>query len=506
MALLWPILKTALANRHKVAVIDDRRRMTYAELLGGAMFLAERIDAATSNPHVGLLLPTSGAGPVAILAAWLARRVAVPFNYLLTKDELAYVIADSGVDTIVTVGPMIEFLGGAANLPPNIKLLYLEDIDFTGLPPLRWPPCPADDDLAVILYTSGTSAKPKGVMLTHGNLHSNVDAALVHAGIRESHIFFGVLPQFHSFGLTALTLLPLRAGCTTIYTARFIPKRVVELIRKHKPQIMMAVPSMYAALLTVKDACAEDFASVEIAISGGEALSNAVFEAVRQRLNVQLLEGYGLTETAPILNWCTQTRFRRHSVGQSLPEVHIAIVDEAGRVLPPDREGEIFAAGPNIMKGYYKLPRQTAEVFVELDRDSLGDRQRRPYFRTGDIGKVDADGYLYITGRKKEMLKVAGEIVFPREVEEVLNRHPSVRDAAVIGRQDDLRGEVPMAFVEMQEGAAFDENALRTWCRDNLAGFKVPREIQQIDALPRNPTGKILRRKLTELVTDSSRG
>ena len=499
MGLLWPIMMQAMRNRGRVAVVDDQRPYTYGQLLGGSMFVAEQIEAVTPNPLVGILLPTSGAFPVALLACWLAGRTAVPLNYLLKPRELAYVIQDSGIDTILTTAVMLDFVRNDDEDPigPNVRLLCLEDLDFTGWPPLRWPPASPGDDLAVILYTSGTSGLPKGVMLTHSNLHSNVEAAIVHAELTEADTFLGVLPQFHSFGLTALTLLPLRLGSKIVYHARFIPRKIVSLIRKHRPDIFMAIPSMYGALLSVKDLQPDDFASIRLPISGGEPLPNATYDTYLERFNLRILEGYGLTETAPICNWCTMTRHRLHSVGPAIPGVEIRIVDEKDRMLPANAEGEVLIAGPNIMKGYYHLPQQTAEVFVNLiSQTANGGARTKRFFRTGDIGKLDHDGFLYITGRKKEMLIVGGENLFPREIEEVLNKHESVAASAVIGKTDGVRGEVPVAFVELNQDSTFDDSALRAWCRQSLAGYKVPRQIRQIDQLPRNPTGKILRREL----------
>ncbi len=482
-------------------MIDDQGEHSYAKVMGGAMFMAEQIDAVTANRHVGIMLPTGAGFPMALLGAWLAGRVAVPLNYLLKPDELSYVIADSGIDAVLTAGPMLDFVRKAAGdtdpIPPQINLIKLDELDSAGLPPLRWPPRPADDDLAVILYTSGTSGRPKGVMLTHGNLHSNVDAAIVHAELTEADAFLGVLPQFHSFGLTALTLLPLRLGSRIINTRQFLPKRIVGLISKHRPDIIMAIPSMYGALLSVKSGTPDDFRSVRLAISGGEPLPNATFEQFKDRYGVRILEGYGLTETAPISNWCTEKRNRLHSVGPALPGVDIRIVDEHDKLLGPHTDGEVLIAGPNIMRGYYHLPQQTADVFVDLSvpGDNAAAATKR-FFRTGDIGRLDEDGFLYITGRKKEMLIVGGENVFPREIEEVLNQHKTVAESAVIGKIDGVRGEVPVAFVEVNAECSFDETDLRTWCRDRLAGYKVPRQIRLIEQLPRNPTGKILRRQL----------
>lgn len=498
MSVIWPILRHALRHPWRIAAIDDRRKYTNAQIAGGALFIAEHLDAQTDNPHVGILLPTSGAFAMTLLGAWLARRVAVPLNYLLKPDELRCVIEDSGIDTIVSTAQMIDFVtDGASPIPEHVRVLPIEDCDFEGVPPLRWPPLPRRDDLAVILYTSGTSGKPKGVMLTHGNFRSNVDAAIEHARITRADTFLGVLPQFHSFGLTVLTLIPLCVGAKVVYSARFVPKQIVAMIREHRPDIVVAIPSMWGALLSVKDAQSSDFQSIRMAISGGEPLPEATFEAFEQRLDLRLLEGYGLTETAPATSWCTHSRFRRHSVGPALPGVDVRIVDEHDRPIGADREGEIVIAGPNIMKGYYHMPQETARVFVDLamPTGNSADAHRR-YFRTGDIGRIDADGFIYITGRKKEMLIVGGENVFPREIEEVLNQHESVVASAVIGKIDGVRGEVPIAFVELGEGLDFDDKALRAWCRDRLAGYKVPRKIRHIEKLPRNPTGKIMRREL----------
>ena len=494
MSLLRPILARALKHPRRTAVTDDRQSYAYAKLAAGACFVAREIKQATEAGHVGILLPTSGAFPVAFLGAWLAGRVPVPLNYLLAKEELQYVINDSDIDTLITSTQMLEFLGGRDVIPENIKIVELEKISFKGIPPLRLPPNPGDDELAVLLYTSGTSGKPKGVMLTHDNLQSNVLAAIQHANITHADTFLGVLPQFHSFGLTVLTLLPLFIGARVVYTARFVPRKIVGLIEEHRPDIFIAVPSMYGALLSVKKAGPDSFKSIRLAVSGAEPLSDAIYEAFKERFNLELLEGYGLTETSPACNWSTPSRNKRYSVGPALPGVGNVIVDEQGNTLGPNEDGEIILTGPNLMKGYYKLDDKTAEVITEITPPGANQSVRA--FRTGDIGKLDDDGFLYITGRKKEMLIVGGENVFPREIEEVINTHPSVAASAVIGKHDDLRGEVPIAFVELNEDADFDESAIRNHCRDNLAQFKVPKEVHHIEKLPRNPTGKIMRREL----------
>ncbi len=494
MSLLRPILKQALKRPRHTAIIDDRRSYNYAQLAAGSLFLAKLIKNATQAKHVGVMLPTSGATPIAVLAAWLAGRVPVPLNYLLSKDELQYVIHDSDIDTIITSTLMLDFIGGREVIPEQIRVVELEKVRFKGVPPLCWPPNPGNDELAVLLYTSGTSGKPKGVMLTHGNLMSNALACIQHANITRADTFLGVLPQFHSFGLTVLTMIPLLIGAKVVYTARFIPRKIVSLIEQYRPDIFVAVPSMYGALLSVKSATADSFSSIRLAVSGAEPLPDATLDAFKERFNLSLLEGYGLTETSPVCNWSTPGRCKRRSVGPPIPGVSNHIVDDNDRLLGPNLLGEILITGPNVMKGYYKLEEQTREVFTVVTPQ--GSEESLKAFRTGDIGMLDEDGFLYITGRKKEMLIVGGENVFPREIEEVLNTHPAVAASAVIGKQDEMRGEVPVAFIELREGASFDETDIRNHCRQSLAQFKIPREIRVIEQLPRNPTGKIMRRAL----------
>jgi len=497
MSLLRPILARLLTSPGRIAVVDDNATYSYARLVLGSFFLARLIKQTTDARHVGVMLPTGGAFPMAVLGCWLARRVPVPVNYLLNKSEMQHVIADSGIDTMLTAGKMLEFVGQDV-IPSRVKTVKLEEEvkNFKGIPPLRWPPNPDDDDLAVILYTSGTSGKPKGVELTHRNIESNARSCITHARVTGRYVFLGVLPQFHSFGLTALTLMPLLGGAKVVYTARFIPKKLFKLMRDHRPNVFIAVPSMYGALLSAKDAGPDDVKSIEFAVSGGEPLSASVYDAWKQRFNLELCEGYGLTETSPVTNWATPRARKRGSVGQPIPGVRNVIVDDQGHVLGPNEEGEILIVGPNVMRGYHNLPELTAEVMTRVELEGEGEVRA---FRTGDIGKLDEEGFLFITGRKKEMLIIGGENVFPREIEEVLATCEGVAACAVIGKQDETRGEVPIAFVELEEGVdrdAFDPAAARDFLRQHLSQFKVPREVRVIDELPRNPTGKVLRRAL----------
>ncbi len=485
MQLLSSIRRRLLLHPLRTAVVDDMRAWRGIDIMVVAWHLARAIERSSSAQRIGVMLPTSGVFPAAAIAAWTLGRTVVPLNYLLSRSDLDYVVRDAGLDAIITVGPMLDFIGGPIE---GLTEIRPDRMKFTGIPPVRMSNPLQRDDLAVVLYTSGTSGRPKGVMLTCGNIAANVRQIQEWVGFDENDSILGVLPQFHSFGLTVLTMLPLATGARAIYTARFVPRKLVELARLHKPTAFVAIPSMYNALRLLKDASPTDFASLRFSVSGGEPLPDAVYEGFKEKFNVEINEGYGLTETSPVTNWCRPSEQRRKCVGHALPGVEQRIVAPDGKVLGINEDGEVRMRGPNVMKGYLNMPHETAAVFDE-----------HGFFKTGDMGRLDSNGLLSITGRIKEMLIIGGENVFPREIEEVLNRHASVKDSAVIGMQDGMRGEVALAFVELKEGAVFDESALKALCRESIAGFKVPREIRVLSELPRNATGKIVRRKLVEM-------
>jgi long-chain acyl-CoA synthetase len=484
MTLLRQIQWTLARRAFAPVAVDDFRTWKGATMMVAAWHVAREIERTSQAPNVGLLLPTSGLFPAALLGAWMAGRTAVPLNYLLSRSDLEYIARDAGLDTVVSVGPMLEHVGGEL---PGTRTLRMDQMRFGGLPPVRLGPSRASDDTLVILYTSGTSGKPKGVMLSDRNLSSNVAQVVEWAEFGPSDVMLGVLPQFHSFGLTVMTLLPLVVGCRAVYTARFVPPRLVDLARRHRPTVFVAIPSMYNALMAVKSAGPADFESLRYVVSGGEPLPEKVAQGFLERYGKRINEGYGLTETSPCTNWCLPHEYRPRSVGRPLPGIEERIVAPDGTVLGPGQDGEVRIKGPNVMKGYYNLPELTASVMDE-----------HGFFRTGDMGQLDADGHLRITGRIKEMLIIAGENVFPREIEEVVNHHPSVKDSAVVGLHDPSRGEVPVCFVELHEGQAWDEPAVRAFVREALPPYKVPREFRVLEALPRNPTGKIMRRALSE--------
>lgn len=479
------ILRQWLRHPWRTAVVDDQRAWRGIELYAAALHLAREIERQSQRPRIGWMLPTSGLTPVAILATWMLGRTIVPINYLLRSADRDLILADADLDLVITLAPMIERFG---DLPPHIRQIRLDAMSFRGLPPLRRAaPTPADRDAALI-YTSGTSGRPKGAVLTFGNLSANVEQCARWAELPRASVFLGVLPQFHGFGLTVLTLLPLALGAKIVYTARFVPHRVLELLREHRPTVALAVPAMLSRLLEAQSATPEHFAGVKYLVSGGEPLPPRVYDGFRQRFGVTLNEGYGLTETSPVSNWCHPRDHRRSSVGPPLPGVEERIVGRDGTPLGVDQEGEVRIRGPHVMKGYHKLPAETAAAF---DADG--------FFKTGDIGRMDADHHLYITGRLKEMLVIAGENVFPGAIEAVCDLHPGVCRSAVIGVPDPTRGQVPVAVVEPVAGAHLSETEIRAHCRKHLPAYQVPRRVILLACLPCSATGKVLRRELVRL-------
>jgi long-chain acyl-CoA synthetase len=283
-----------------------------------------------------------------------------------------------------------------------------------------------------------------------------------------------VLPPFHAFGLTVTTLLPLVTGCETLYLPRFEPQKVLELIALRGVTVFAALPSMYRVLARIQAAKPVDLSRTRWFIAGGEPLPRSTAEAFEKAAGVPLREGYGLTETAPVLTINDEEETRAKSCGRPLPGVEIRIADD----------GEIQAKGSNIMMGYHNLPDETNGVFTDDG-----------WFRTGDLGYTDDDGYVYINGRAKELIISAGENIFPGEIEELLSEHPKVMAAAVVGAPDKVKGEVPVAHVQPHEGAEIDPMELRDFLKDKIAPFKVPREIN-IRELPIGPTGKVMKRML----------
>ena len=484
-------LENVRRQPHKLAAQDPTRRATYRELMTLAKAIRRLVLAESRCDRVGIVLPSTVGGLGTLFGVMWAGRTAVPINFLLQPTEIAAVVADAGIDLILSTAHFKKLL---ADIP--VRVLYLEEIGlkrrFLVEKLRRTPEPPRVDaqDVAVILYTSGTTGRPKGVCLTHGNFANNCTASIEHLRIDADSQLLGIIPLFHSFGLTVLNFIPIVLGATVTFIPRFSPQASRTALREQRITHLIGVPSMFNAIGRLKNVRPEDFASVQVANSGGDALPRAVYDLFHERCGVRVCEGYGLTETSPVLSADVPWDHHVGTIGKPLRGVEVQLRDEDGNVLTdPADQGELCTRGPMVMQGYFRQPEETARA---IDGDG--------WFRTGDIARIDAEGYLSITGRAKDMIIVGGENVYPREIENVLERHPAVRECAVVGQGDGSRGEVVVGFVALDEEFNATPDELRTFCRDHLAGFKVPRQIHIEHQLPRTPTGKVLKRDLRALL------
>jgi long-chain acyl-CoA synthetase len=422
--------------------------------------------------------------------------VIVPIVFLLSPDEVRHILEDSGAKVVITApelaskiegwpGPVV-LVGGEA--PASTMKGARAWEEWLANEPDAFPMVErADGDLAVILYTSGTTGRPKGVALSHANLASNARSAASLYELDREQWNLAVLPLSHSYGLVTMNAGNI-LGTKAVLLRWFNPEAVLEAIPRFRVQAMAGVPTMYVYLLNYPDAGGYDTSSVRSWGSGSAPLPIEIVEPFEQRFGGRLLEGYGLTEASPVVSTTRLSGVRKlGSVGQPIPGVEVAILGDDDRALPVGETGEIGVRGPNVMVGYYGLPEETARTL------------RGGWLHTGDVGRLDGDGFLYIVERKKDLIIRGGFNVYPREVEEVLYAHPAVAEAAVVGMRDALMGEEVCAFVTLKTGAAADAEALIAFCQSRLAKYKCPRQVRFLPALPKNPLGKILRKELRAL-------
>ncbi len=491
------------ANPDKPCVHVNDTTLTYAQIdeISGRVASALLATGLQRGDKVAVQLPNLPHFLFCYFGILKAGLVMVPLNPLLRAPEVKYHLEDSDAKMLITFEMFAEeaFKGASqvegvttyvVNLPGNNERpegtkhfdeLYFAD-DTREITPTN------ADDTAVILYTSGTTGKPKGAELTHFQLYMNCTTAGNLFGFNEDDIGVAVLPLFHVFGLSSVLNTAIRFGGTLALVPRFEIEPVVDAIEKHKCTIFSGVPTMYFGLLA-QDLSGRDLSSLRVGISGGAAIPGETIKAFEERFGVTILEGYGLSESASTTTFNRSAEERKIlSIGKRIWGVEVQIQDDDGKELPHGEEhvGEICIRGHNIMKGYYKKPAETAEAF------------KGGWFHTGDLGYQDEDGFFFIVDRKKDLIIRGGYNVYPREVEEVLYAHEAVAEAAVIGKKDDKMGEEVVAVVALKQGAQATPDDIKAYCKENLAAYKYPREVRIVDELPKGPTGKILKKELRD--------
>ena len=439
--------------------------------------------------RVGIMLPNGPYFPVVYYGVLRAGAIAVPMNVLLKEREVAFYLSDPEAHLMFAWhGFADQALAGAALA--GAEAVVVEPGAFetllAGSGPVPGVAERADTDTAVILYTSGTTGTPKGAELTHANLRSNADVSRRLFTLGPDDVVAGALPLFHSFGQTCSLNATIAGGSSLAQMARFDATKVLETIQRDRVTVFMGVPTMYSALLNHPDRKAYDTSSVRACVSGGAALPVEVLRGFEEAFGCVVLEGYGLSETSPVASFNHPHRVRKPgSIGTPVEGVQMKVVDEAGQDLPVGEAGEIAIRGHNVMKGYWRRPEETTAV---LSPDG--------WFRTGDIARIDADGYFFIVDRKKDLIIRGGYNIYPREIEEVLYEHPAVLEAAVIGVPHPTHGEEIAAAVVLKPDAQATPEELRGYVKQQVAAYKYPRHVWLADALPKGPTGKILKREI----------
>jgi long-chain acyl-CoA synthetase len=494
--------ESATANPDKPLIHINDLSFTYAQVdeISGRLASSLMGLGLERGDKVAVQLPNLPQFLFTYFGILKAGLVMVPLNPLLRAPEVAYHLENSDSKVLITFEMFAdeaftgaEQVGGittyVVNMPGNDQRpqgtkhydeLYFADDTRDILPTDA-------DDTAVLLYTSGTTGKPKGAELTHFNLYMNCTVAGELFGFQDDDIGVAVLPLFHVFGLSSVLNTSVRYGGTLVLIPRFELEPVVDAVEKHRCTIFSGVPTMYFGLLNM-DTSGRDLSSLRVGVSGGAAIPGEVIRAFEEKFpGCVVLEGYGLSESTSTTTFNVNAEQRKVlSIGKPVWGVQVQVVDGQDKPLPPgeDNVGEIVIRGHNIMKGYYKDPEATEEAF------------RSGWFHTGDLAYADDDGYLFIVDRKKDLVIRGGYNVYPREVEEVLYTHPAIAEAAVIGKPDDKLGEEVVAIVAAKPGADVDPDEVIAFCKERVAAYKYPREVRIVDELPKGPTGKILKKEL----------
>jgi long-chain acyl-CoA synthetase len=479
------------ARRHagKTAVFWGAEEIAFDRLLRQTSGIASRLMrdfGVQPGDRVALWMKNCPEFIPAYFGIHAAGAVVVPLNNFLKPDEVAFIARDAGVKTVIADASLVEGVQKLETLVPGLKALKAEEGGESEWNAAAPGLARSESDLAVLIYTSGTTGHPKGAMLSHKNLLANVESCRQVLAAVDHDRFVVLLPMFHSFMMTVGMLLPvIVGGSLLLIKSVHPPKNVMAEIFQRRATILPAVPQFFRALAHAE--VPKDF-PLRLCISGGAPLPAEILKEWTESIPVPLIEGYGLSEASPVVALNPiQGPWKAGSIGKAIPDVEVSIQDDNGKQLGVGETGEICVRGSNVMLGYWNQPEETARAI------------REGWLLTGDVGHRDADGYFFITDRKKDMLLVNGINVYPREIEEIIYQFPGVKEAAVIGVPDARRGEQPMAFVSAKEGSALDAKAIQQFVRERLADYKVPRQVNVMPALPRNATGKILKTELRKL-------
>ena len=480
---------TGCAEKHaqKTAIFYCEREISYAELLAQSKIVAAHLQnvlGVSPGDRVALWLKNRPEFVPAVFGILQAEAVVVPVNNFLKPAEVNYILADGGIDVLISDAELGAHFSELSAARPQLKVFKVEEFSGLKTENSELKTCSrGEPDLAVIIYTSGTTGKPKGAMLSHGNLLHNVNSCRIVLESVPDDCLAVILPMFHTYMMTVGIFLPFTTGGSIVLVKSLHPPRaMLQEIFSRRATILPAVPTFYRMLLGAQ---LPTPMPIRIFISGSAPLPMQTLTEFEQKFKVPLIEGYGLSEASPVVAKNPLHGVRKAgSIGIPIANVEMSIQDELGKMLGTNETGEICVRGGNVMMGYWNQPEETKKVF------------RDGWLLTGDVGHRDADGYYYITDRKKDMLIVNGINVYPREIEEVIYHFPGVREAAVIGVPDARRGEQPVAFVAAAEGQTLDESALLQFIRSKLADYKVPKQIIVQPALPKNATGKILKTEL----------
>ena len=506
------VRQTALEQPEKHAYHFLGRDTTYGEFEETVSRFAAGLQqlGVEKGDHVAFLLGNTPHFLISLYATMRIGATAIPVNPMYTQDEIAYIIQNGDVKAVIALDLLLPLVEVGVKVLPQVENYIIcettQDIgekvntlsnsakektklfsQILGSTVESVDPVKVEeDDTAIILYTSGTTGYPKGAMLTHRNLYSNARDVGHYLSMTPEDRVIATLPVFHVFALTVVVNAPLLQGATVLLAPRFSPSEIYDLAESQKATVFAGVPTMYNFLYQF-DGDADKFAALRLAVSGGAPLPVQVLHDFEAKFKVKVSEGYGLSEASPVTCFNPLDRERKAgSIGMSISNVENKVVDEFGNEVPVGEVGELIVRGPNVMKGYYKMPEDTANAI------------RGEWLYTGDLAKKDEDGYFYIVDRKKDMIIVGGFNVYPREVEEVLFTHPNVVEAAVVGFPDANLGEAVHAYVVLKENDTTVEE-LQAFCAQRLVKYKVPAAIDLLEELPKNSTGKILRRSLKQI-------